>query len=181
MESHDDAPDDLRERLEFLRRLGFDTLQHDSHVPFMAHLAGTRRVLREWGCRDALADAGLFHSVYGTEYFEPDTTASRDDVRALIGDEAEEIAWLWCVIERDGLDPDALTAPHRVDGTVLELRRDRFADVVTLWCADTYEQLDRMEDDERAFATGLQRVIDHADPMARRATAPLVAELAPTE
>ena len=61
-----DAGDD---RLRLLRRLGFDTLEHDSHVPFLAHLVGTARVLRSWGSRPALCDAGLFHSAYGTEYF----------------------------------------------------------------------------------------------------------------
>lgn len=60
------------ERLALLRRLGFGELTHDSHVPFLSHLAGTRRLLAEWGERPELCDAGLFHSAYGTEYFQPD-------------------------------------------------------------------------------------------------------------
>src|SRR5215831_7808980 len=91
-------------RLELLRALGFGELQHDSHVPFLSHLAGTRRLLVTWGERAALCDAGLFHSVYGTEYFTPDRTPDRRDVIAVIGAEAERIAWLWCTIRRDTLD-----------------------------------------------------------------------------
>lgn len=83
-------------RLDLLRSLGFDALPHDSHVPFLSHLIGTRRVLLTWGSRPALCDAGLFHSVYGTEYFEPDRRPDRDTVTAIIGAEAERVAWLWC-------------------------------------------------------------------------------------
>src|SRR5579885_269454 len=105
-------------RLELLRSLGFGELQHDSHVPFLSHLIGTRRLLASWGARPALCDAGLFHSVYGTEYFEPDRTADRESVTAIIGAEAERIAWLWCNIERATLDPVAATARLRTDGRV---------------------------------------------------------------
>src|ERR1043165_1812130 len=90
-------------RLDLLRSLGFGDLMHDSHVPFLAHLIGTRRLLAAWGSRAALCDGGLFHSVYGTEYFQPDRVPDRDDVRAVIGAEAERIAWLWCAVQRETL------------------------------------------------------------------------------
>jgi|AntAceMinimDraft_12_1070368.scaffolds.fasta_scaffold373654_1 hypothetical protein len=35
-----------------------------------AHLAGVRRVLHAWGAGDDVCDAGLFHSIYGTEGFQ---------------------------------------------------------------------------------------------------------------
>src|SRR5580765_2131236 len=100
-------------RLAVLRELGFRTFQHDSHVPFLAHLGGTRRLLMAWGERPALCDAGLFHSVYGTEYFEPERTADRDDVIAVIGADVERIAWLWCAIRRDTLDIESRTMQLR--------------------------------------------------------------------
>jgi hypothetical protein len=78
-------------RLELLRALGFAALEHDSHVPFLAYLCGTRRLLAAWGARPAICDAGLFQSVYGTEYVEPDRTADRDDVIAVIGAHAERM------------------------------------------------------------------------------------------
>ena len=55
------------------------------------HLLGTRRLLVEWEARPALCDAGLFHSVYSTEYYELKAIplSMRDEVRQLIGDEAE--------------------------------------------------------------------------------------------
>jgi hypothetical protein len=165
------------ERLELLRRLGFGDLTHDSHVPFLSHLLGTRRVLVEWGERPALCDAGLFHSAYGTEYFPVDSPATRDDVRAVIGDDAEEVAWLWCTIRRDTLDVGgAVTTVETRDGSVLELGHVRTADVVTLWAADTVEQIDRMAPDERDFARSLHRVLHLASPAAQAAAEAVLGE-----
>ena len=156
-------------RLELLRALGFATLQHDSHVPFLSHLAGTRRLLAEWGARPALCDAGLFHSVYGTEYFEPRRTPDRREVVAIIGAEAERIAYLWCTISRATLDKSRRTVSFRADGTTEALTPSEVGDLATLWAADTVEQISRMEPAERGFATGLRSVIGAASEPARRA------------
>jgi hypothetical protein len=162
-------------RLELLRSLGFGELTHDSHVPFLSHLIGTRRVMASWGCGADLCDAGLFHSVYGTEYFPTDGAASRDQVRAVIGERAERLAWLWCTIRRDTIDPVAGTVEDRHTGATLTFAPGELSDIATLWAADTVEQLDRMAPDERAFADGLATVIDRACPDARDAVAQLQA------
>lgn len=157
-------------RFELLQRLGFRELMHDSHVPFLSHLLGTRRVLVGWGERPALCDAGLFHSVYGTEYFQPDEPADRDDVRAIVGAEAEEIAWAWCTIRRDTIDPSGgCTAIDRHTGSPIELGRRLLGDVATLWAADTVEQIARMEPEERAFSHHLGGVLHLASPAAQAA------------
>src|SRR4051812_33337880 len=97
----DDAAAPTGARLELLKRMGFGDLAHDSHVPFISHLLGVRRLLVEWGERPAMCDAGLFHSAYGTEYFPVGTPVDRGEVQALIGDDAEWIAHAWCTIRRD--------------------------------------------------------------------------------
>jgi hypothetical protein len=156
-------------RLELLRALGFGALQHDSHVPFLSHLVGTRRLLAAWGERGALCDAGLFHSVYGTEYFEPDRVADRDDVVAVIGVEAERIAWLWCAIRRDTLDVAHGTVQLRHSDTGTALTSRETADLATLWAADTVEQIERIAQSERTFASGLRSVVYAASEPAQRA------------
>lgn len=156
--------------MALLRRLGFGELTHDSHVPFLSHLLGTRRLLAEWGERPALCDAGLFHSAYGTEYFQPDQPASRDEVREVIGDEAEHVAWLWCTIRRDTLEPSAPhTAINREADQPIVLSDQAARDTATLWVADTVEQVARMTVEERAFSHGMARVLHLASPAAQAA------------
>ncbi len=163
-----EVPRGLTERLNALRRAGFGVLEHDSHVPFLSHLLGTRRVLANWGERPAMCDAGLFHSVYGTEYFTPTSTPSRAEVAALVGEEAEELAHLWCVIERRSIGGDApFEVRLRHDGSVHALSAQTVADLVTLWAADTEEQIARMTADERGFADGLRAVLHLARPQAQ--------------
>jgi hypothetical protein len=152
-----------------LRTLDFGEIEHDSHVPFLSHLIGTRRLLVTWGSRPALCDAGLFHSVYGTEYFEPTRTPERDAVMAIIGAEAERIAWLWCAIERDTLDPAGATVELRGASETEALTVTEVADLATLWAADTVEQIGRMAPHERRFARGLRSVLPAASASAQRA------------
>jgi hypothetical protein len=161
------------ERLELLKSLGFGELMHDSHVPFLSHLIGTRRLLAQWGSRPELCDAGLFHSVYGTEYFEPDRIATREDVVAVIGPDAERIAWLWCAIRRDTLDVERGSVLLRDSDAPEPLTPSEVADIATLWAADTVEQTRRMEPDERAFARGLLAVVGAASEPAQRAVGEL--------
>ena len=158
-------------RLKLLRSLGFAELQHDSHVPFLSHLIGTRRLLAAWGARPALCDAGLFHSVYGTEYFQPTRTPDRSTVIELIGEEAERIAWLWCAIERATIDPAARTVRVRATGATEALSPIEVTDLATLWAADTVEQVARMTPDERGVADGQDAVLGEAPEPARRALA----------
>jgi hypothetical protein len=162
---------DLAVRIDMLRALGFAELEHDSHVPFLSHLVGTRRLLASWSEREALCDAGLFHSVYGTEYFEPDRTPERADVVAIIGAEAERIAWLWCAIRRDTIDVATGAVHLRHDNIVEPLTSLEVRDLATLWAADTVEQIKRMEPSEQAFAGGLGAVIAVASAPAQRAVA----------
>jgi Domain of unknown function (DUF6817) len=163
------APPVTGARLDLLRSLGFDVLDHDSHVPFLSHLVGTRRLLVAWDASPALCDAGLFHSVYGTEYFEPHQRPDRGTVTAVIGTEAERRAWLWCSIERATLDAEARTVRLRATGADEPLTDDEVADIATLWVADTVEQVARMAPGERAFTNGLLAVAGHASHPAQDA------------
>src|SRR3954462_15069341 len=110
--------DGLERRVSFLRAAS--EMGHPGGV-LLDHLLGTRRLLASWGERPALCDAGLFHSVYGTEYFTPEHAAERDAVIAVIGAEAERVAWLWCANKRSTLDTEHRTARLRDDDAVEHL------------------------------------------------------------
>lgn len=72
------------------------------------HLMGTHEILREWGNGPEVCQAGLFHSIYGTNIYKHQSIgfSHRRHVRAVIGREAENLAFLFCTLKR----PRALIA-----------------------------------------------------------------------
>ncbi len=67
----------------------------------MDHLIGTAEILKSYGASDYLIDAGLFHSIYGTAVFHHQTTADRSVVQSVIGEKAEHLAYLFCILGRE--------------------------------------------------------------------------------
>ena len=89
---------ELEEKIDFLKSLGCDSVKHKNQA-LLSHLIGVHNLLKEWGAPEYLQDAGLFHSVYGTSSFKHQSTNNRDAVRALIGEQAEEIVFMFCSTE----------------------------------------------------------------------------------
>ncbi len=86
---------------DFLRERHAETIGHSGRT-FLDHLQGTEKLLREWGMPAYVCDAGLFHSVYGTNIFTLQSVSfdERDVVELLIGKKAEWLAYLFCVAKR---------------------------------------------------------------------------------
>jgi hypothetical protein len=128
-------------------------------------------------CRPALCEAGLFHSVYGTEHYLPAAFPSemRAEVSELIGEEAEGLAWLFCVMERETFDrnlgrTDGLCIRERRTGEWLPLTPGQFADLVTLSFANTLEAMPRLPwAVRRSCRTYLAGLRGAAPPAARHA------------
>ncbi len=82
--------------------------QLDAHVTshsrrtLLDHLQGTHDLLVEWGNEPNICVAGLFHSVYGTYAFDKRSAdmSMRDEIRNVIGAEAERLVYLFCVTDR---------------------------------------------------------------------------------
>lgn len=83
-----------------------EALAHTGAAAFDDHLKGVQSVLRAWGADEAIATAGLFHSIYGTEGFQGYKLpfSRRPDIRKLIGSKAERLAWIFCVVDRFSVD-----------------------------------------------------------------------------
>jgi hypothetical protein len=60
------------------------------------HLLGTYKILKENGKPEYLCWAGLFHSVYETEYVSFNTFYTREQVRTIIGERAENLVYIFC-------------------------------------------------------------------------------------
>lgn len=139
----------LENRLHFLRKANTEGMPHSDRGLF-DHLLGTRQLLVDWGARPALCDAGLFHSIYGTEYYELQAVplTMRNELQQLIGEEAESLAWLFCMIRRSALDQNLgrhgnFSVPHRLTGETIPLSHAQFQDLVTLTLANSLEPFPR--------------------------------------
>ena len=135
----------LENRLRFLQKANTEGMPH-SDRGLLDHLLGTRQLLVEWGARPALCDAGLFHSIYGTEYYELQAIplSMRKEVQQLIGDEAESLAWLFCMIRRESLYENPgpkgeFRVQHRLTNEWLPLTKVHFQDLLTMAIANTLE------------------------------------------
>jgi hypothetical protein len=96
------------------------------HSTFLDHLLGVHNMLRLWGQGATVGRVGLFHSAYSNSYvnlalFDP--SRERTAVQHLIGNAAEELVYLFCIIDRQDvvvntllrrgcIPKDGLFVPH---------------------------------------------------------------------
>jgi hypothetical protein len=66
---------------------------------FLDHLISVMRILEKYKQPKNVCAAGLFHSIYGTEYFKIDLGITREAVRELIGSYAEYLVYEFCTIK----------------------------------------------------------------------------------
>ena len=166
----------LENRLRFLRGANTEGMPHSGRALF-DHLLGTRQVLVEWGARPALCDAGLFHSIYGTEHFEPTAVplTRRDEVRQLIGEEAESLVWLYSMMRRDQFFQDLgkdrnPSVQHRETGEQIALSGTQHQDLLTLLLANSLEAFPRCSwFERRSMRMALRHYRQFASPSVQRA------------
>ncbi len=138
----------LDRQLAFLRARGADETAH-SRGTLLEHLRGTRELLARWGNDADTCAAGLFHSVYGTYVFSHAIVGrdARGSVRAVIGERAERLAWIFCTVDRRGFfarGPAGGATLAGPDGAeALTVDRATLARLVEIEAADTVEQLPR--------------------------------------
>lgn len=142
---------DVRQAAALLEELGVEDIEHPSGT-LMEHLQGTYDLLAGWGCPHHLCVAGMYHSVYGTEFFQTQTLGldARERVREVAGEEAEELAFLWCVMRRGSLHENLERgAPYSIttrEGGSLPLTGvEQLAELLTLDLANRLEQLEENE------------------------------------
>jgi hypothetical protein len=166
----------LENRLRFLRNASTEGMPHSDRGLF-DHLLGTRQLLVEWEARPALCDAGLFHSVYSTEHYERKALplSRRDEVQQLIGDEAESLVFLFCMMRRETLYQNLrkgrdFSVQHRETGEWTPLTEGQFHDLITLSFANCLEAFPRCPwSDRRNIRRGLRYFRKYAIPTAQSA------------
>jgi hypothetical protein len=141
-----------REMVDFLRELDIEDVPHSGHKGFLAHLVAVHRDLESWGCSQDVCRAGLFHSIYGTELFRRWSLPldRRADIRALIGERAEWLSFVNCLMDRATYDAllesdGPFPIRNRETGEIMELDRTDYDDLVRLHLCDWLEQVARSE------------------------------------
>jgi hypothetical protein len=142
-----------RRLTDFLREMGVDQVNH-THKSYLAHLIGVYRDLQAWGCDEEVSRAGMFHSIYGTERFRGFALPldRRNEVRELIGERAERLAYANCAMDRSSFDrallqmTDTYHVLDRITQRDLPLERRDFDDLCRIHVADWLEQVPRSQD-----------------------------------
>ena len=144
------------EQAAFLESLGTADVEHTGG-DFLHHLCAVHDLLAAHGADAELAAAGMFHSIYGTERFQGFSLPldQRGRVRQLIGERAERITWVNCVMDRasfdnavaqalEGADPlaDSLIVRDR-EGAAIPMSAEQLHDLAHIHLFDWLEQVER--------------------------------------
>jgi hypothetical protein len=135
---------------DFLVGLGIDEIPH-SRKSYLGHLIAVYRLMETHGCNEELCRAGMFHSIYGTQLFQGFKLLleQRPDVRALIGERAERLAYFNCFMNRETFDSilDQNAEPYvfldRHTGEEIRMNRTDFDDLCRVHLYDWLEQVPR--------------------------------------
>jgi Domain of unknown function (DUF6817) len=129
-----------------IEQLRTDKVGHSGRNLY-THLKGTHDLLENWDNRQAVCLGGLFHSIYGTWHFRHTSCPidRRNAVRDLIGEEAEFLAYVFCVAERPKefieniQSRDVLVTDHYLKKKII-LSRPQLVDLLEIETANLIEQ-----------------------------------------
>jgi hypothetical protein len=137
---------------DFFMAVGANDVSH-SEKTYLAHAIGVHNDLKEWGCSEDVCRGGMFHSIYGTQKFQSFTLPleRRPELRELIGERPERLAYLNCMMDRDSFDRAAKQADgpyriiQRVTKEVIDVSPQDFDDLCTIHLCDWVEQVGRSQ------------------------------------
>jgi hypothetical protein len=143
---------DFKRLTDYLLGLGTDKVAH-TQKNFLAHLIGVYRYMEARGCGEELCRAGMFHSIYGTELFQGFKlpVERRPEVRELIGEWAERLAYLNCATDRASFDRaverggEPYRFTDRLTGEEVMLSAADFDDLCRIHLYDWLEQVPRSQ------------------------------------
>jgi len=105
-----------KQMTQFLVDMGIEKVPHTSKT-YLGHLIAVHRLMESESCTEEACRAGMFHSVYGTERFQGFKLPleRRNEVRDIIGERAERLAYLNCAMDRTSFDQAVARniAPYR--------------------------------------------------------------------
>ena len=166
-------------QVAFLEAHNTSVMGH-SDLSLLDHLKGVRDILVSWGASEALAAAGLFHSVYGTESYRQEAVplSLRPQVRAVIGEEAERLAYVFGAMAKETFDASVerggvFWVRDRHSGNALDLDEKQCSALCELVVANWLEQRPRVPEEYRQLKAEMFRTLRVwlSDPAAAALTA----------
>src|SRR5262245_24570422 len=96
---------DLKRLIDYVSGLGIEDVAHTGGT-YLAHLASVYHLMESNGCEPEICRAAIFHSIYGTQMFQGFKIPldRRPELREVIGERAERLAYLNCAMDRATLD-----------------------------------------------------------------------------
>ena len=142
---------ELKRYTDFLASCGTEKIEHTGENSFLAHLTAVYWDLKRWGYEEHICLVGLFHSIYGTDKFRRFALPleQRNDVRDLIGERAERLAYFFCAMDRQSFDESLAreippySMKDRFTGETVEFTDDDFEDLCKVQLVDWLEQVPR--------------------------------------
>lgn len=129
-----------QDKFEFLKQL--TSRRKHSRKSFYEHLFGVYTHLKEQNLPEEVCDAGLFHSIYGTEFYKfHNNRITRDVVRGYIGDYAEELAYIFCSVKKSRFEA--------IVSNTLGLSRQQHIDLCHIEFSNLWDQKKNGELDEK--------------------------------
>lgn len=143
----------FKDLTNYIISLGAADISHTDKT-YLAHAIGVYNDMKAWQGSDELCRAALFHSIYGTQGFQSFTLPMdrQPELRALIGDYAEKIAFANCFMDRASLDAQIgkMTGPypivHRITREEFVLSKEEYEDLLRVHLCDWLEQVERAND-----------------------------------
>jgi hypothetical protein len=137
---------------DYLVGLGIDQVSHTTKT-YLGHLVAVYRLMEANDCTEEVCQAGMFHSIYGTQKFQGFKLPleKRSDVRELIGDRAERLAYLNCAMFRPSFDKcvPQPEGPYRITDRITDkevvVNRVDFDDLARVHLFDWLEQVPRVK------------------------------------
>jgi len=155
----------LTQQLDFLRRHNVHTMGHSNNT-LLAHLSGVRALLVRWENPPDVLAAGLYHSVYGTESFRQTALPRnlRSTVRAVIGERAEMLAYVFGAMEKTTFDASVsrgadFCITDRHTGEKISLSAPQWAALCEVVVANWLEQRPRVAPEKRRLKTEMFRTM----------------------
>ena len=149
-----------------LQELGAGEFAH-LNGSLIEHLKGTADLLKSWGNREALCNAGLYHAVYGTDGYDESLVGltMRQQIAGFIGTEAEGITYLYGACDRKAFYPrigtsSQLTYSDRFTQKSFEIPQTTLKDLCELILANELEIAKNSEPFRKEYGAQLSQLFE---------------------